>query len=70
MIKVVIDTNIIIASISSRSQFRVIIDQLFAGRFQMVVSTEILLEYEEKIGEIFQLKLPKILLTHFCYCHM
>ena len=53
MMKVVIDTNIIIASISSRSQFRVIIDQLFAGRFQMVVSAEILLEYEEKIGEIF-----------------
>lgn len=51
--KVVIDTNIIVASISSRSPYRVVIDKLFSGEFEMVVSTDILLEYEEKIADIF-----------------
>jgi uncharacterized protein len=51
--KAVIDTNIIVASISRKSPYRIITDKLFEGGFQLVVSTEILLEYEEKMAEIF-----------------
>ena len=54
--KVVLDTNIIIASLSTKSRYRIIIDKLLDKAFILVVTTEILLEYEEKIRE----KLAKI----------
>jgi uncharacterized protein len=46
-IKVVIDTNILVASLSSRSVHHWFIQALLNDRFDMVISHDVLLEYEE-----------------------
>ncbi len=53
MLKVVLDTNIILAAISSSSPYRIIIDNLLNSEFKLIISSEILLEYEEKLSENF-----------------
>jgi uncharacterized protein len=49
--RVVIDTNVLIATLSKISPYRLIINKLLLQEFEMVVSTEILLEYEEIITQ-------------------
>ena len=49
--KVVLDTSALIASFAKNSPFRPIYSALLAGKYELAVSTEILLEYAEKIGE-------------------
>lgn len=44
--RIVLDTNILISSIGTRSRYRWVFDALIAGRFTLCVSTPILLEYE------------------------
>ncbi len=53
MMKVVLDTNIILASISKRSPYRLVLDNFKNKAYELCVSTEILFEYEEKLTEIF-----------------
>jgi uncharacterized protein len=50
--KVVLDTNVMLASFSRRSPYRLVMDK-FRARAYKCVTTEILLEYEEKLTEIF-----------------
>lgn len=45
--KVVIDTNILVAALPSRSKHFWVIEAFLDERFEWIVSTEILLEYEE-----------------------
>ncbi|MEL6721354.1 MAG: putative toxin-antitoxin system toxin component, PIN family [Bacteroidota bacterium] len=51
MISVVLDTNSLIVSIPKRSEFRPIFDALIEGEFKLLISTEILNEYAEKLEE-------------------
>lgn len=44
---VVLDTNVLLVAIPSASQFRSIFDAFLDGKFQLLISTEILAEYEE-----------------------
>ncbi len=48
-IKYVIDTNIFVISLTSRSPYHFIYTELIKGNFDLLVSNEILLEYEEII---------------------
>jgi len=50
---VVLDTNVLLAAIPGRSPYRVILDTLFDGLYDAFVSTDVLLEYDEKISELF-----------------
>jgi uncharacterized protein len=50
---VVLDTNVILAAIPSRSPYRIVLDALFDGVYDAFVSTDILLEYDEKVSEFF-----------------
>lgn len=43
----VIDTNVFVSALSSRSKFHWIIEDLMEEKFEIAVSTAILLEYEE-----------------------
>lgn len=52
-LKVVLDTNAILRSISRRSAFSGILDKLYDGDYELWVTNDILLEYEEKITDIF-----------------
>lgn len=45
--RVVLDTNVLLVSIGRRSPFRPIFDALLQQRLMLVVSTGILLGYEE-----------------------
>ena len=46
-IRIVLDTNVLLVSISSRSKYHWIFQELLSGSFVLVITTEILLEYEE-----------------------
>ena len=45
--KVVVDTNVLLVSLSKNSKFRPIFDALIACEYELGVSTSIMLEYEE-----------------------
>jgi putative PIN family toxin of toxin-antitoxin system len=53
MLQVVLDTNAVLSAVSRRSPYRIILDKLFDGEYDIFITTDILLEYEEKITEIF-----------------
>ncbi len=48
--RIVLDTNVLLVSISSKSRYRPIFDFFLNEEFELCVSTDILLEYEEIIG--------------------
>lgn len=50
MLKIVLDTNVLLVSISPRSRYRWVFDALLDKRFTLCVTTEILLEYGEIIA--------------------
>jgi uncharacterized protein len=46
-LKTVIDTNVLVASLSSRSSYHWLIQNLLDGHIELYLTTEIFLEYEE-----------------------
>lgn len=51
--RVVLDTNVLLASFSRNSPYRLVMDAFRNRAFALFVTTEILLEYEEKLLEKF-----------------
>lgn len=51
--KIVLDTNALVRCVPGRSPFALVLNYLHAEKYTLCVTTEILLEYEEKITEIF-----------------
>jgi len=49
-IRVVLDTNILLVSISSKSKYHWIFSNLLNNKYEMYVTNEVLLEYEEIIS--------------------
>jgi putative PIN family toxin of toxin-antitoxin system len=49
-VKIVLDTNILVAIIGRRSPYRWLFDYLIDGKIALCVSNEILLEYEEVLA--------------------
>lgn len=77
-IKTVIDTNVLVSSLSSRSEYHWIIELLLEEKIELYLTDEILLEYEEilrsKYSEtvasnfLIALKeLPNVYFTHIYY---
>lgn len=54
-LKIVLDTNIILASAYHLSPYHVILENLIDDNFELFVTTEIMLEYEEKLSSKFNL---------------
>lgn len=48
--KVVLDTNVVLVSIPKLSKYREIFDALIGKKYTLIISNEILTEYEEIIG--------------------
>ena len=48
--KIVLDTNILLVSLPKKSKYRIIFDALLNKRYTLLISNEILSEYEEIIG--------------------
>jgi uncharacterized protein len=51
-LKIVLDTNVIISALGRTSPYKIIINKLLEDKYDLFISTEILLEYEEKIAEL------------------
>ena len=51
--KVVLDTNVLLASFSRNSPHRLVMDEFRNHTYSLCLTTEILLEYEEKLLEKF-----------------
>ena len=47
--RIVIDTNMLLATLPKASRYRIIINYLVSGKLEIAVSTSILLEYQEVI---------------------
>ncbi|MBU1678285.1 MAG: putative toxin-antitoxin system toxin component, PIN family [Bacteroidetes bacterium] len=50
-LKVVLDTNVLLVSISSKSKYHWIYDKLVADEYDLFITNEILMEYEEIISQ-------------------
>lgn len=48
-----LDTNAVLSSVSRRSPYRAILTKLFDGKYELFITNDILLEYEEKISQNF-----------------
>ncbi|CAA6801260.1 MAG: Predicted nucleic acid-binding protein, contains PIN domain [uncultured Sulfurovum sp.] len=58
-LRVVLDTNILLVSISSKSKYHWIFKNLLNNKYQLYVSNEVLLEYEEIISGRFSEEVAK-----------
>lgn len=54
--KIVLDTNVLLVSISSKSEMHWIFQKLLQEEFELIVSNEILLEYEEVISRKYSVE--------------
>lgn len=54
MLKVVLDTNVLIVAVSRRSRHYPIFEALLEGRYEVCVTTDILDEYAEKLEEKYR----------------
>ena len=50
-LKVVLDTNVLLVSISSKSKYHWIYDKLVSGEYDLFITNDILMEYEEIISQ-------------------
>lgn len=51
-LKIVLDTNVIISALGRKSPYKMVINKLLEDKYDLFVSTEILLEYEEMIVKL------------------
>ncbi len=57
--RIVLDTNVLLVSVSSRSKHHWLYQALLQQEFQLYITHDILNEYEEKIGEHWHPKVAK-----------
>lgn len=50
--RIVLDTNVLLVSVSERSKYHLIFKSFIENKFHLCVSTEILSEYEEVISKV------------------
>jgi putative PIN family toxin of toxin-antitoxin system len=62
-IRAVIDTNVLVASLSSRSEYHWLIRQLLEEKIDLYVTGEIILEYEE----VLKIKYSFLTANHFLH---
>ncbi|MEO8148289.1 MAG: putative toxin-antitoxin system toxin component, PIN family, partial [Bacteroidia bacterium] len=53
MLRIVLDTNIILAAALPESKYRKIIRDFLEEKYSLLISPEIVFEYEEKLVEIY-----------------
>jgi|TARA_R100000027_G_scaffold47742_2_gene36530 putative PIN family toxin of toxin-antitoxin system len=61
-LKIVLDTNAILRCLSSKSPYSFVLDDLIDGKYQLYLTKEILLEYEEKTIDIFSPNTAEVLM--------
>lgn len=61
-LRVVLDTNVILRAISSKSALAILLDKLYEEAYEIVVSNEVLFEYEEKVTQFYGSRIAKTFL--------
>lgn len=51
--RIILDTNCLLVSVPKKSPFRWIFDAILSDEMELVISTEILLEYEEQLARFY-----------------
>lgn len=64
-LRIVLDTNALLRCISRRSEYAIVLDKLYEKAYELCLSSDILLEYEEKITEIFSKETAELLIGAF-----
>jgi len=64
-LKIVLDTNALLRSISGRSAFAIILDKLYENAYELYISNDIQLEYEEKVSDIFSKETAELIIGAF-----
>lgn len=64
-LRIVLDTNALLRCISRRSEYAIVLDKLYEKAYELCLSSDILLEYEEKIAEIFSKETAELLIGAF-----
>lgn len=64
-LKIVLDTNVLLRSVSRRSAYAIILDKLYENAFEIYITNDILLEYEEKITAIFSNETAELIIGAF-----
>lgn len=54
--RIILDTNCLLVSVPKKSPFRWVFDAILSDKVELVVSTEILLEYEEQLARFYSLE--------------
>ena len=60
--KIVLDTNILLVSVSKKSKYRWIFDDFLNEKFILCVTTDILMEYEEIIARNMTQQIAKVVM--------
>ncbi len=61
-LRVVLDTNALLRSISRKSAYKIVLDNLHKNSYQLYITNDILLEYEEKITEFFSKETAELII--------
>jgi putative PIN family toxin of toxin-antitoxin system len=64
--RIVLDTNCLLVIVPKQSQFRILFDKILAGKFKLVITTEILLEYEEQLSKFYSSEYAKLIINAIC----
>jgi len=64
-LKIVLDTNALLRAVSRRSAYAVILDKLYENAYELFISNDIQLEYEEKITDIFSKETAELITAAF-----
>ena len=63
IVKIVLDTNCLLQCISRNSVNKIILDKLISGEYDLYLTNEILMEYEEKIADIFSSETADLIIS-------
>lgn len=61
--KIVLDTNCLLVVVPKKSKFRIVFDKVLKGEVQLVVTTDILLEYEEQLTHFYSKEYATLILN-------
>lgn len=64
-LKIVLDTNVLLRSISRRSAYAIVLDKLYENAFEVYITNDILMEYQEKISDIFSSETADLIIGAF-----
>lgn len=60
--RILLDTNCLLVCAPKQSPFRWVFDKILAGELELVVSTEILLEYEEILTQFYSAEYAEVII--------